>query len=89
MNEIYINGLTDSKYNAWKELIDNDNCLEIEKACIDNATRCNDVTITYPECEITFSCRRTDSRLILEFESDDMITILECALNDFASIVIW
>lgn len=82
MNEIYINGLLDSKYKAWSELVDNDNCVEIERIGADT-------TITYPECEVTFSCRRTDSRLILEFESEDMITILECASNDFVSIVIW
>lgn len=82
MNEIYINGLTDSKYNAWKELIDNDNFLTLEKIG-------NDITISYPEYDTVFSCRRTFESMILEFESDDMITILECALNDFASIVIW
>lgn len=82
MNEIYINGLTDSKYNAWKELIDNDDFLTLEKSG-------DTVTITYLEYDTTLSCRRTFDSLVLEFESDDMITILECVPNDFASIVIW
>lgn len=82
MNEIYINGLLDSKYNAWKELINNDNFLTLEKAD-------NNITIGYYECDTVFSCRRTLNSMILEFESDDIITILECSVNDFASIVIW
>ena len=82
MNEIYINGLTDSKCEAWKELIDNDNFITILKSG-------DTVEITYLEDDTTLSCRRTFDSLVLEFESDDMITILECASNDFASIVIW
>ena len=82
MSEIYINNLQDSKYEAWKELIDNDDFLTMVKIG-------SNVTITFPEYDTTFSCRRTFESMILEFESDDMITILECKPNDFASIVIW
>ena len=82
MNEIYINGLLDSKYTAWKELVDNDDFLTMEKTG-------DNITISFPEYDTTLSCRRTFESMILEFESDDMITILECKPNDFASIVIW
>ena len=82
MNEIYINGLLDSKCEEWKELIDNDDFITIVKSG-------DTVTITYLEYDTTLSYRRTFESMILEFESDDMITILECKPNDFASIVIW
>ena len=86
MNELIINYLQPKKYEAWKELIDCMNGMNITK--VDDKTGNVTATIEYYEMDITITIRQTFDSTIIEFVSDDMITVLECRPDQYGSIVL-
>lgn len=86
MNELIINYLQPEKYEAWKSLIDNMNGISIDK--VNDKTGNVTATITYYEMDVTVSIRQTFDSTIIEFVSDDMITMLECRPDQYGSIVL-
>lgn len=86
MNELIINYLQPEKYEDWKSLIDNMNGITIDK--VNDKTGNVTATITYYEMYVAVSIRQTFDSTIIEFVSDDMITMLECNPNQYGSIVL-
>lgn len=86
MNELIISYLQPEKYEAWKSLIDNMNGITIDE--MNNKTGNVTATITYYEMDVAVSIRQTFDSTIIEFVSDDMITMLECNPNQYGSIVL-
>lgn len=85
MNKITVTGITLPTYEEWKSLVDDMSGLNIEiyKGAVPGTVTCG---LTYDENSVTLSIRRTSMNVVIEFESDDMVTILDATSDDFEAI---